>query len=422
MDDCRVLTRALPTADAVHCVAGSGAPRHAVPTALAVLLLCCGRIACAQTAATPYGSAEYEHDTNVFYLPSGSSAPIGKNGPTFADNDLRLLGGVNATYDWARQELHANAEVRRYDYDYFSYLNHNEYLADVGLDWKLGSVVDGTADYRRERRMVPFQELINSTQLFLETEGVATVSANVLVTPEWRLQSAVKNRALDSPRPDLLDLNLRENSIHEELRYLGVADLSAGFLLDQLWGRFAHDPTAARPSYSQTTVGGAANYAVSGLTKFNGSLGYTRRSDAAGGSVSGITGNLGYQRNLSGKTTLNINASRAVNSYVSSAGSEVDSTVSAALTWRITYKTSVNAGYTWTMSKFPQVGVVNGVAFDNRIDHLQFANAEADYQALHWLAVRIYARYQTRQSNLQNFTFDATGYGIEFQARLPKPR
>jgi hypothetical protein len=41
---------------------------------------------------------------------------------------------------------------------------------------------------------------------------------------------------------------------------------------------------------------------------------------------------------------------------------------------------------------------------------------------LHWLAVRIYARYQTRQSNLQNFTFDATAYGIEFQARLPKPR
>lgn len=420
MVECRVPIRAISIAHALRRLARSNLVRPRLLLCVALAAAAMPKIAPAQTAVIPYAAEEFEHNSNVFYLPSNGPIPVGNGGATLADNDLRTLAGVDATYDWNRQVFHATGEARRFDYDHFSYLDHNEGLLDGGMDWKLGSVLDGVVDYRHERRMVPFQELIDSTQLFLETENIATASANVQLMPDWRLESLAKARTLDSPRPGLLDLSLREDSIHEGLRYLGVANLSAGFELEYLSGRFTHDPTAETPRYHQTTAQFAANYAVSGLTSFKGALGYTRRSDEVGDNVSGITGSLGYQRNLSGKTTLNLNASRAVNSYVSTAGSEVDTSAGAALTWRITYKTSLMAGYTWTESKFPQLLVVNGVSENNRVDHFQYANLEMDYQVLHWLSVRAYTHYQTRHSNLEGFSFDSTIYGIEFQARLPK--
>jgi hypothetical protein len=389
----------------------------------------------AQTGVLPYGAVDYEHNSNLFYLPSYFPAPIGKNGPSFSDQSLNVRGGLTAAYDWGQQVFHAIVEVRRFEYDNFNYLDHYENLVDVGWDWKLGSVVSGELDYRHEKRMVQFQELIDSESLFMETENIANASANVLVTPEWLWENVGKDRVLDSPRPEALNLSLHEDSILEGVRYLGVSNLSAGFELTYLTGHFSNDQIYLEPAYHQWTAGLAADYAVSRLSSFNGTFGYTRRSDSLGDDLSGITGSLGYKRNLSGKTTFSAKLTRAVNSYVSTEGSEVDTSAVLTLNYQLTYKTSFNAGYSWTESKFPNYAVVNidpitglpitgvganGNTVEDRVDHIQYATVEANYQALHWLSLRAYGRYQTRHSNEELNTYDVTIYGIEFLAKLPQ--
>jgi hypothetical protein len=387
-----------------------------------------------QTGVTPYGALDYEHSSNLFYLPSFFPEPIGKNGPDFSDQSLEIRGGLTGAYDLGQQVFHAIVEVRRFEYDNFNYLDHYENLVDVGWDWKLGSIVSGELDYRHEKRMVQFQELIDSESLFMETEKIATASANVLVTPEWLWENLAKDRVLDSPRPEALDLTLHEDSILEGLRYLGVSNLSAGFELTYLTGRFTHDPIYLEPDYHQWTVGLAADYAVSRLSSFNGTFGYTRRSDSLGDDLSGVTGSLGYKRNLTGKTTLTAKVTRAVNSYVSTEGSEIDTSAALTLNYQLTYKTSFNAGYSWMESKFPNYAVINvdpltgipitgvgtgGNTVEDRVDHIQYASVEANYQALHWLSFRAYGRYQTRHSNEELNTYNVTIYGIEFLAKLP---
>jgi hypothetical protein len=368
---------------------------------------------------TPYAAEDIEHNSNVFDLPKSGGAPVGKNGPTFADTFFDTRVGVEGTYLLDVQKFFGTAEFRHFSYDNFTALNHNEELFDGGLKWKLARSVDGLFEYRHEQRMVQFQDLAASSELILETENNVTASVNVNVTPEWRLESLAKDHLLSSPRNDVPGLSLHEDSIREGLKYLGVANLAAGVELEYLDGKYNHDPLALNPNYHQITVAAAATYVVSGLTNFTGNLGYSRRADPSNGGLSGLTGSLGYRRNLTAKTSVDVEVNRALSTYVTTGGNEIDTSAGATVNYQATYKILVRAGYTYTDSKFP--GTPNGAATIERADHLQFATLDLTYQVLHWLSIRPYARYQARHSNLETFTFDGNVIGVELLAKQFRP-
>lgn len=377
--------------------------------------------ALAQWSATPYAAEAIEHNSNVYDLSTSGPAPQGKNGPTFGDTYLESRAGIDGTYLISREKFFGTAEFRRFDYDNFTSLDHNEYLFDGGLNWKLVHTFDGLLEYRHEQRMVQFQELEASTQLILETENTATASANVNVTPEWRVESLAKDHTLDSPRTDIPNLSLHEDSIREGLRYLGVSNLSAGVDIGYLQGTYRNDPTALTPDYHQVTVAAAATYIVSGFTNFAGALGYTNRTDPTNFGLSAVTGSLNYQHSITGKTSINVQLNRTVNTYVTTAGNELDTSASVGGVWLASYKITVKAGYGYTTSKYPQApeGPDNPTLVE-RLDHFQSGNAEVDYQILHWLMIRAYGRYQTRHSNQTVFDYDGTVVGIELLAKQPK--
>ncbi len=397
---------------------GGVARRWGVGTVMALLSSAWPFASFAQLAVTPHAAVDVEHNSNVFDLSSSGVAPVGKNGAAFGDTIVGSRAGIEGTYMLGQQSLFAAAEFRRFEYHDFTSLSHNENTITGGLNWKVDRLVDGKLDYLHEQRMVQFMDLAASRNLILETENRIHASANVRISPEWRLENALKDRTLDSPRTDIPGLSLREDSIHEGLRYLGVANLAAGIDAEYLSGTYRHDPTALNPKYHQTTVGLAGTYVLSGLTNFNGAIGYTRRSDAAySGGQSAVTGNLGYKRNLTGKTTIDLEVNRAINSYLTTGGTELDTTAAASVAWQATYRATVKLGYAYTNSKFSESG---SGSFGTRVDHFQTANAEADYLVLRWLTVRAYARYSTRSSSQGLYAFNGTVYGIEFQAKPPE--
>lgn len=368
---------------------------------------------------TPYAAEDIEHNTNIFDLPKSGGAPVGRNGPTFGDTFFDTRAGIEGTYLLDQQKLFGTAEFRHFNYDNFTDLNHNEELFDGGLKWRLERSVDGLFEYRHEQRIVQFQDLAASTQLTLETENNVTASANVNVTPEWRVESLARDHLLSSPRIDVPGLSVHEDSIREGLKYLGVANLAAGVEAEYLEGKYNHDPLALDPNYHQITGALAATYIVSGLTNFTGNLGYSRRSDPTNAGLSGLTGSVVYRHSLTAKTSVNVQVSRALNTYLTTGGNEIDTSGGATVNYQATYKILIRAGYTYTDSKFP--GTPNGAATIDRADHLQFATVDLSYQVLHWLSVRPYARYQARHSNLDTFTFDGNVIGVELLAKQFRP-
>jgi hypothetical protein len=372
----------------------------------------------AQLHAMPYADIAYQYNSNVFALPSSAPEPIGDHGPTFSDQYLEERAGVDALYDWSLQEFYANVEGRHFGYEQLSTLSHDEYLLHGGMKWQLGHLFDGVLDYRRERSMVSFLDF-TATQLYLQVQSVTTASANFQFTPDWRLQSQGVINDLDSPRPGYPSLSLTEDSIHEGLRYVGVASLSAGIDAIFLNGHFNGEEFILTPRYDQTTIEAAAKYVATGLSSFDGALGYTRRTQENGAPISGISSLLAYQRDLTGLTSINIKLSRAFNTYLTYEGAEIDTGVALGATWKATSTIAVAPGYQWTYSTFPGADLAGlapvGV---ERVDHYQLATLSVKYQPRDWLSLRLYGQYETRSSDVVIDSFNRTLFGLEFEVRM----
>src|ERR1700683_5641974 len=344
--------------------------------------------ALAQLHAMPYADIAYQYDSNVFALPSSAPEPVGTHGPTFSDQYLEERAGVDALYEWSLQEFYANVEGRHFGYQQLSDLSHDEYLVHGGMKWHVGYLFDGVLDYRRERSMVSFLEF-TATQLYLQVQSVTTASANFQFTPDWRLQSQGMINDLDSPRPGYPHLSLTEESIHEGLRYVGVAKLSAGIDAIFLHGHFNGEEFILTPRYDQTTVEAAAQYVATGLSSFDGAVGYTRRTQENGETVSGPSGLLAYRRNLTDLTSIDIKLSRTFNTYLTSQGAEIDNSVALGATWNATSKIAVTPGYQWSYSTFPGADLTNlAPVGTERLDHYQLATLSVKFEARDWLSLR----------------------------------
>src|ERR1700733_5497348 len=370
-------------------------------------------LAVAQATANPYAGAHYEYDSNVFRVQNSHANLIAIGDPTLADEDLKAVVGADGTYLWSEQKLTATIEGRRYVYDHFSQLDHNEYLADVALKWKTTSLLDGTVEARQEQLMAPFT-LGNSTQLTIDVDRKISGGLNLNFNPDWRLESEVYSHNLKSPLQNFPDFVEREVGTQLALLNRSVAHLTYGITVDHISGRFENAPDVG--DYNQTDAQLTANFAISALTSFKGALGYTKRDQVAD-SLSAVTGMLGYTRQLTAKTNLTVNVTRAVNSYVAAGGSELDTSATLGLNWQATYKILVAISGGYTHSTF--IGqFVPGSLTVGRADNLPTGSFNVNYQIFRRALLKAYVQRQSRSSNIDIYEFGDTIVGIEARVSL----
>jgi hypothetical protein len=384
-------------------------------------------------ATSAYG--HWEYDSNVYALAPGVPIP-GSNNLVHDDYYLAYGGTFVVDEIWQQQKFALNLQGEDFRYDRFSQLDHSEYTLAGSWAWHLLRDLSGTIEVRRQRSMVAFSNLIESP-LVLETEQRETASAAYQVDPEWRIGGSGYTRTLDAPQPPQApNLRLLESQGQAELDYTGLSRVVANVTASYLDGRFENPGTfqnIALPSYHQETVGAGATYKVTGLSTFLGQLGYTDRKSATGlNDISAVTGAFSYQRNLTGKTTMNLQLSRSVNSYIINSGSELDSNAGLILNWQATYKTGVNLNYFYTYRQLPDQGFLPDT---DRLDHVQSImlqinyvevegsiprNRPADQVAPGWLIIRPYVQYQTRTSNYPFGGFNSISYGLLFTLQLQR--
>jgi hypothetical protein len=366
--------------------------------------------ALAQLTVNPYVDERYEHDSNVFRAENSETNFLNFGDPTLADNDLRSVAGMDGTYLWSQQKLTVALEGRRYDYDHFTDLDHNEYLGDLAFDWKLTRLFDGLIDARQEQFMAPFA-LGNSTQLTIDVDRKINATLNMNVHNDWRVETGVYWHDFKSPLQFYPDFVERETATHLALLNKAVTNLSYGISFDHISGRFENAPDVG--TYDQTTGDLTASYTVSALTSLNAALGYTKRTQTDNvNSVSGVTGNFGYTRQLTGKTGITVQFTRGINSYVAAGGSELDTSGTVGVNWQATYRLGVMLSGGYIHSKF--VGdVIPGSNVNGRVDDSPTGALHLHYQALRRLHIHAYLNRQSRNSNINIYEFSDTTVGIE---------
>lgn len=371
--------------------------------------------ALAQLNVTASATGIYQYDSNVFELSNGFNPPFG--GTAHGDSYYAYTGLLDSTYLLSLQKLFLNLTGSEYRYDRFNELDHSEYKLDAGWNWAIGSIFDGTLESTRTRAMVSFYNLIND-QLTLSTEQREDALAGMRFLSDWRVELSGMTRTVDEPLLGAPQLRLDESSGEVAFKYIGTAGVTAGWNANYLAGQFKNVGIAFEPAYHQVTANLTATDEISGFSTFTGQAGYTRRSSPATLQVvSGVTGDLDYKRVLTGKTSLEADVNRQINSYIAAFGSEVDTNASLNVKWQATHKINVALGYQWTHRLLPgqrQLQLVPAVTVGDRHDNLSFVNLLIDYEALPWLAVKPYANYVTRRSDSIGAPFDESIVGVRF--------
>ena len=386
---------------------------------IASMLLLAAWPALAEVDVTASGVARYEYNSNVFDLQNGFPVP-GTTNDFRRSDELYTYGALlDAAYLWDQQKLFGTFTANQFEYDHFTELDHLEYTADGGLNWKLGSNLDGTLEALRDRTMVAFTN-VNNAQFVLQTEQRENAKVGVEFIPDWRLEGSGYYRTVDQNYLDAGGLDLTESQGQVAMRYLGLAGLTAGLSFAYTDGRYTGAGAGFNPNYEQSSISVVSTYAPTGRSTFKGALGYSdRRSAEADNSISGVTGELDYDNQITGKTSTHLQISRLINSYISNTSSEIDSMANASVRWQTTYRLGVAAGYTYTYRDLPGQG--NAPLGGNRIDHLQYATLNVDFDPFRWLILKPYANYQIRTSNFVSGNFNATVVGLNFTVQWQKP-
>ena len=356
-------------------------------------------------------TSRYEYNSNVFDLQSGFPVPGTSD---FQNSDALYTYGaaVDLNYLFDRQQLFVTLSDNEFRYDRFTELNHNEYVLDGGLNWKLGNLLTGTIEAQRNRTMIAFTNVDNS-EFGLQTEQRESGKIDFAFLPDWRVEGRGAYRTDDQLFLDLPSVYLDESTGSLELDYVGRAGLTAGLSGGYTIGNYTGATAALNPSYRQTTVAVTGVFEPTGRSKINAVLGYSdRKSTSELNTISGFTGEFDYKNQLTGKTSLQATISRNIVSYVAGLGSEIDTTALGSVHWQATYKLGVIAGYSWTNRDLPGQG--NAPIGSNRDDHLQYASINLDYEVLHWLSIKPYINFQMRKSDYIGANFNASVVGVSF--------
>lgn len=394
-------------------------------------------------------TGQYQYNSNVFDLQRGYENFFG-----LSDYYYAYGAGLNLTDQISQQNLYLRGTDTEYDYHRFSQLTHNEYNVDGGWLWKIGQDVNGNIEVTRVRSMVPFTEII-SIVMSIETDQRESASAGFLITPEWRIDFNGYKDEVTEPLPAEGEPNLQFNDTGGGalLRFLGAGEWVANANVTYQHGGFAGATPLAftgnsrvphtfflpglnagttttsvtpafgffGPAYNQWTESVGTTYSPAGqgagVSTLDFAVGHTARtSDFGVDDASGITGHLDYTRQLTGKTSVSLALDRDILTFIAGAGGDITNSAGLNATWKATYKTSFALGYDLFYVELPEQGPFG----TTRGDHLQFATLAINYNAVPWLAIRPYASYQTRTSNLYGANFNGSIYGVSVLIQWPR--
>lgn len=362
----------------------------------------------------PYAGVVVESDSNLFAVPAGAAVTDPQGVARLSDTVTTYRAGADFNYLFDLQRMYGTFEVRQLEYDHFTDLNHSEYLVNLGLAWVLTSRFDGIVDFRREKKIIAFADA-DLTQLEIQTDQILKGTFNVAMTPEWRLETQASLHTLDYPILQSPDFRLQEGLTGIGIKYVGIANLAYGIEGTHLDGNY--EGVAGASNYKQNTAQFAAKYTLRAVTRLSAALGYTDRTiQGTSTTVSGVTGLFGYDRQITGKTTVSLLFQRAINSYYTAGSSEIDTSGAASVSWQATPKIALAASYQRMRSQFEGETLVDYLTV-GRKDNSSFSSLELKYQPLRWLLVRPYIKRQVRESNAELFSYNDTQVGIELVAR-----
>lgn len=194
---------------------------------------------------SPYASAAYSYDDNLFRIPDTAS------GGVRGDRSKAIMVGMDAARTIGQQQFNASAKVTKVSYDQFSMLNYDAKDISGKWRWKIGSDIDGVIGASYVQTLPSFSDF-GSQERNLHLQRSEYAEAGWYVFPHWRLRASVGNGKSEYDLPSRQFLNRSDKTSETGLDYRASTNSSIGLQLRHIKGDYVHPIVFGNQTYDQS--------------------------------------------------------------------------------------------------------------------------------------------------------------------------
>lgn len=320
-----------------------------------------------------YASENIAYDSNVFRtsLKLDPQLSIGASGR--GDTLATTAVGFSLDVPVSLQRFQLGYRWFTSRYNTFTDLDHDGHSLNAAWLWAVTPWLTGDVGYQETRNLASFAD-IQGRRPDLVTDRMAYANAAWLMTPSWRLHGAVTGVRTEHEDPLRAPANDVENvAVEAGVSYISRQENRIGVAVRREEGKSPH--LANLPgapfdnAYVQTGIGVQGRWVVSGLSRLDGRLDYTRREydQFTQRNYSGPTFRATYTWTPTGKFTLAATAQRDVAPLESISQSFVLVTgITLRPDWAVTDKINVRGVLAYNVWDY-RGDAVQGLDFTHRV-------------------------------------------------------
>ena len=345
-------------------------------------------------------------DWNVFRVPDGQPRPrdiISSPG---------LLAGIDQPF--GRMRLNASAAANANRFKNNKQLNNSDHDTRLQLDWSSIERLSGDVllyDRRSLNRGDLSTDEVTQAKDMLRVTGGA-VRARVGLVTLWSFDGGYSYEQAEHSLADLNKRDVRQGAVNAGVR-VSPSDLWSVRLgvrrTDGKYPNFVGPTGRTGDKFTRDDIDLSLNWKPTGNSKFDGRISSTREDHSIQGQRDSryLTGLIGYDWILTGKTRLRMQASRDsgvgrsdadLGIQTESSDTQVRNSLALRGTWDATSKISVNAGVNYSRRKldnaFTEEGI--GTSAQTARDRTLITNLSVSYQAMRGLKLGCRVSHEDR--------------------------
>jgi exopolysaccharide biosynthesis operon protein EpsL len=255
-----------------------------------------------------FAAENVTYDSNVFRLSKNIDAGGVIGDPKRSDDIFTTSLGFTLDVPYSLQRWQASYTWYDANYRHFNDLDHRGYTGRAAWLWSISPELTGDLTYQQARGLASFAN-IQGRRPDLVTAKMAEASAAWMMTASWRLHGTVTGTETEHTGVRAIN-DLEARSAETGLSYVNAQENRIGVAVRGERGKNPHETIVAGipfdNSYDQASIGVQGRWTVTGLSRLDGRLDYTRRryDEFSSRNYSGPTFNVTHTYTPSGKLTI----------------------------------------------------------------------------------------------------------------------
>lgn len=375
---------------------------------LSTLLVSVGVMADQGDVFNVHADATYSHDSNLFRLDKGETAP---GGAGKSDSVVVLNAGININKPYGQQRFRLDASVNRNQYNRFSFLDYDAFQYNGTWNWHVTPRFFGILKASRSEALVGFDN--NDFQ----DQKIRTTTTNLLEADYWLAGSwhALAGYVQERHKHNILFTQDRDFQL-DGWSLGGRYDPGNGHTMELRYLSRNGEYLGTANTFDQYEVEVRLSYVFSPKTRFEGAVAYVDRKH---GSLSqrdydGWRGRAGVDWNPTGKMGVRFNFERRLASWQDTYSSYFTSdSISVGPYWKLTAKQTVSASIEATRDRYE--GAPAGYAGALRHDDRRAVVLGWTWEPSAVFSIGANVRREERDSNLPGFGFKDLLFGVNLR-------